>query len=154
MLVSTRLHRAALAALVLVAAACAGKKTNDPVPPATPAGSRPIDDRANVVYGEEMRGGNVQTIEEYLQGRVPGLRVIRDAGGRLTLRIRDNASAESEPLLIIDGTPVQQGGNSDALRAINTREILRVEVLKDASQTAMYGSRGANGVVIIRMRKR
>ena len=114
---------------------------------------RPIAD-ANSVTGAEMRETNVQSIEEYLNGRVAGLQAVRDEAGRLTLRIRGNASVESEPLLIIEGMPVVQGGNSDALRALNPRDILRVEVLKDASQTAMYGSRGANGVVIIRLRKR
>lgn len=114
---------------------------------------RPIDTGANTVSGEDMRATNVQSIEEYLNGRVPGLQAVRDPAGRLTLRIRGNASAESEPLLIIDGAQVQQGGNGDALRTLNPRDILRVQVLKDASETAMYGSRGANGVVIIRLRK-
>lgn len=140
-------------ALTLAAACSSGKKAGDPVPGPTPTGSRPIDDRANTVQGDEVRYSGAQTIEEYLSGRVPGLQVIRDEGGRISLRIRGNASAESEPLLIIDGTAVTQGNNSDALRNIDVREISRVEVLKDASQTAMYGSRGANGVVIVRLRK-
>ena len=142
---------ATLALVVTLAAACGGKKTGDPAPAPSPA--RPVDNRANTVQGDEVRNGGAQTIEEYLGGRVPGLQVGRDESGRLSLRIRGNASAESEPLLIVDGIAVQQGANSDALRNINPREIARVEVLKDASQTAMYGSRGANGVVIIRLRK-
>ena len=137
-------------ALLLVNAACSSSSQAPQQQPAPTA----MDNRANVVEGEEMRGGNASSIEEYLSGRVPGLQVIRDGAGRLQLRIRDNASAESEPLLIVDGTAVVQGGTSDALRAINPRDIARVEVLKDASQTAMYGSRGANGVVIIKLRKK
>jgi TonB-dependent starch-binding outer membrane protein SusC len=125
---------ASLAALAL--AACAsGPKANDPVPPA----SRPVASSANTVSGESMRETSVSSIEEYLNGRVPGLRVERDEQGRLSLRIRGNASVASEPLLLIDDMQVPPGGNSDALRNLNPREILRVEVLKDASQTAMYG---------------
>ena len=145
--------RILLSALALSATvACGGSggsgtRTPSPEP-------RPIDAGANAVSGEDMRATNVQSIEEYLNGRVPGLQAVRDQAGRLSLRIRGNASAESEPLLIIDGTQVQQGGNGDALRNLNPREIARIEVLKDASQTAMYGSRGANGVVIIRLRKK
>ena len=145
--------RILLSALALSATvACGGSggsgtRTPSPEP-------RPIDAGANAVSGEDMRATNVQSIEEYLNGRVPGLQAVRDQAGRLSLRIRGNASAESEPLLVIDGTQVQQGGNGDALRNLNPRDIARIEVLKDASQTAMYGSRGANGVVIIRLRKK
>ena len=142
-----------LAALVLVATACGGSGGGNTSQTPAPA-PRPVDDGANAVEGEEMRATNVQSIEEYLNGRVPGLQAVRDQTGRLTLRIRGNASAESEPLLVIDGTQVQQGGNGDALRNLNPRDIARIQVLKDASETAMYGSRGANGVVIIRLRKK
>jgi TonB-dependent SusC/RagA subfamily outer membrane receptor len=146
---SSRRFLVPLAALAF--AACASTpRADDPIPPA----NRPIASEANTVNGAQMREANVQSIEEYLNGRVPGLRVERDEQGRLSLRIRGNASAMSEPLLIIDDMQVPGGGNSDALRSLNPREILRVEVLKDASQTAMYGSRGANGVVIVKLRKK
>ena len=141
---------ASLAALALVATACGGSGGSAGQSPSP----RPTTSQANTVSGDDMNNTNVQSIEEYLNGRVAGLQAIRDEAGRLTLRIRGTASAEGEPLLIIDGFQVQQGANSDALRNLNVREIARVEVLKDASQTAMYGSRGANGVVIIRLRKK
>ena len=140
--------RLLLSALALAAAIACGGGSGSRTP-----SPRPIDAGANAVSGDDMRATNVQSIEEYLNGRVPGLQAVRDNAGRLTLRIRGNASAESEPLLIIDGTQVQQGGNGDALRNLNPRDIARVQVLKDASQTAMYGSRGANGVVLITLRK-
>ena len=151
MLAQPRRLAASLAALALIAtAACGGSKSAGQSP--SPSTGRPIE--SNTVSGEEMRNTNVQSIEEYLNGRVAGLQAVRDEAGRLSLRIRGVASAEAEPLLIIDGTPVAQGANGDALRALNPRDISRVEVLKDASQTAMYGSRGANGVVVIRLRKK
>ena len=140
--------RLLLSALALAATIACGGGSGSRTP-----SPRPIDAGANAVSGDDMRATNVQSIEEYLNGRVPGLQAVRDNAGRLTLRIRGNASAESEPLLIIDGTQVQQGGNGDALRNLNPRDIARVQVLKDASQTAMYGSRGANGVVVITLRK-
>ena len=107
------------------------------------------------VSGEEMSQVAAQRIEDYLNGRVPGLQVLRDETGRYSIRIRGASSlgrSDEEPLVIIDGMPVPQGSNSEALRVLDPREVFRVDVLKDASQTAMYGSRGANGVLLIRTR--
>jgi TonB-dependent SusC/RagA subfamily outer membrane receptor len=144
-----------LALLATVATACGGgSSTGDPAQAPAPTTSRPADQqKANAVEGSDMQRLNVQSIEEYLNGRVPGLQVLRSESGQYTIRIRGNASAEGEPLLVVDNVPVTQGMNSDALRNLNPREIARVEVLKDASATAMYGSRGANGVLVIKTRR-
>ena len=84
-----------------------------------------------------------------LQGRVTGLDVYTDADGDLQMRIRGNRSinGNNAPLVIIDG--VQGGSLSD----LNPDDIETVDVLKDASSTAIYGSQGANGVIIVTTKK-
>jgi TonB-dependent starch-binding outer membrane protein SusC len=107
------------------------------------------------VSGADLQQAGPQRIEEFLNGRVPGLQVVRNESGQLSIRIRGSASlgkSDEEPLVVIDGMPTPQGMNSEVLRMLDPREVHRVEVLKDASTTAMYGSRGANGVLVIRTR--
>ena len=84
-----------------------------------------------------------------LQGRVTGLDVYTDSDGDLQMRIRGNRSinGNNAPLVIIDG--VQGGSLSD----LNPDDIETVDVLKDASSTAIYGSQGANGVIIVTTKK-
>jgi TonB-dependent SusC/RagA subfamily outer membrane receptor len=151
----------ALVAIVLVVltGACGGgarsPTTSAPRPSEAPSGEAPRSS-ANSVQGSDMRQAGAQRIEEYLNGRVPGLQVLRDENGRYSLRIRGAASlgqSDEEPLIVIDGIPMAQGSNAEVLRNIDPRDIQRIDVLKDASQTAMYGSRGANGVLIIRTRR-
>lgn len=94
-------------------------------------------------------------IEELVQGRVPGL-VISDfndnPGGGVNVRIRGASSfTESTPLIVVDGFPLgQEAGN---LSQINPFDIVSVEVLKDASAASIYGSRGANGVILVTTRQ-
>ena len=85
--------------------------------------------------------------------RVPGLTVARTPDGRLSLRIRGVTSFDhTEPLLVVDGIAIQPGMN-DHLAGLNAEDIASVEVLKDASATAMYGARGANGVIVIKTKQ-
>ena len=144
----------ALAALAVLAA-CGGSRTGRPVSRA------PADDDATrargvtTVDGDDMKQVGAQRIEEYLNGRVPGLQLIRNESGQLSLRIRGMATlgqSNEEPLVIVDGLPTAQGMNGEVLRMLDPREVHSVAVLKDASATAMYGSRGANGVLVIRTR--
>ena len=91
--------------------------------------------------------------EQILQGRVSGVQVTQtnsEPGGGVSIRIRGTNSINSgnEPLFVIDGFP----GAGD-LNSINPSDIESIEVLKDASATAIYGSRGANGVVIVTTKK-
>lgn len=102
-------------------------------------------------------------IDQALQGRAAGVQVSQSSGtpgGGIAIRIRGNTSisASNTPLYIVDGVPVESGevsgrnfgGQRDnALAIINPNDIESLEVLKDASAKAIYGSRGANGVVII-----
>lgn len=158
-------HRRAprTAALIVVAAAvtaCGGKGARTAPSPTPTTSARPAESQqtsgVTAVEGKDIRQVGPQRIEEYLNGRVPGLQVLRDENGRYSLRIRGTASfgnSDEEPLIVIDGVPMAQGSNAEVLRNVDPRDIARIEVLKDASQTAMFGSRGANGVLVIRTRK-
>ena len=96
---------------------------------------------------------------QLLQGRVAGAQVVQNngaPGAGISIRIRgtNSITANSEPLYVIDGLPAYVGSNSqdpyrNPLASINPQDIESIEVLKDASATAIYGSRGANGVVLI-----
>jgi TonB-linked SusC/RagA family outer membrane protein len=87
---------------------------------------------------------------QLLQGRVSGVDVTNSGnrpGDGVTIQIRGKRSfsASNDPLFVIDGIPV----TGDALNSINPNDIVSMDVLKDASSTAIYGSRGANGVIIV-----
>lgn len=108
----------------------------------------------SVVCFEDFRGIPVRQVEELLEGRVPGLLVVREAGG-VSLRIRGESSilGSNEPLYVLDGMPLQMEPGR-GLYWMSPRDIERIEVLKDPSATSMYGVRGANGVVLITTRRR
>ncbi|MEX0363527.1 MAG: TonB-dependent receptor plug domain-containing protein, partial [Allomuricauda sp.] len=100
------------------------------------------------------------SITQNLGGRAAGVNVTTNSGvpgGGVTIRIRgiNSLQGNNDPLFVIDGVPVesssQQDGNfsGDALSGINPEDIESMEILKDASAVAIYGSRGANGVVLI-----
>ena len=142
------------------AGARSGGQTPDPADSvsSTRGSSRPsgnITGAISVIREEElehMRGGR---IEDMIAGRVPGLEVVHIPGG-YTFRIRGVASfiGSSEPLCIIDGVPVRAGGISSALAMLIPQDIARIEVLRDAGAAAMYGVRGANGVILITTKRR
>jgi TonB-dependent SusC/RagA subfamily outer membrane receptor len=115
-------------------------------------------DRADVTSSvgsvtAEGAGREVTRIEDLIEGRIPGVEVHRLSNGRISLRIRGNTSilGSNEPLLVIDGLPIHNDPGY-ALMSLNPSEIARIDVLKDAGSTAIYGSRGANGVVVITRR--
>lgn len=96
-----------------------------------------------------------RTVVEMIDGRFPGVEVRRSGNG-LSIHIRGERSmrkgANEEPLFVVDGVP-QVAGSGGVLTDIQPREITAIEVLKDAGATAVYGSRGANGVVLISTRR-
>jgi TonB-dependent SusC/RagA subfamily outer membrane receptor len=106
----------------------------------------------STVAGEDEATRRTRTLAEMLS-RVPGVRVIETPGGGLSVRIRGNTSflASEEPLFVIDGVVIQAGG--EGLQTINPNTIESITVLKDAGETAVYGSRGANGVILIKTKK-
>ena len=100
------------------------------------------------IEAEKLESRDAVNIASALQGMLAGVEVRTTSGqpgGDVSLRVRGSASvnAESDPLYVIDGIPV------DDLTSVNPSDIQSIEVLKDASSAAIYGSRGANGVIII-----
>ena len=103
------------------------------------------------------------TLSSGLQGKAAGVHVIDNSGmpgvgARVRIRGNGSINANSEPLYVIDGLPAEQGSNStdpksNPLMSIDPSEIQSIDVLKDASATAIYGARGANGVVLITTRR-
>jgi TonB-dependent starch-binding outer membrane protein SusC len=102
------------------------------------------------ITAEEIAGQKVTRVEEMIEGRFAGVHVVRTRNGGMTLRIRGVSTliGDSEPLFVIDGMPVHSAPGT-ALIGINPSDIARIDILKDAGATAIYGSRGANGVVLI-----
>jgi len=114
------------------------------------------------VNSKDFQKGNITSPEQLLTGKVAGLQVTNTggaAGGGSRIRIRSGASlnASNDPLLVIDGVPVQSkgpdgkelAGSTNMFNTINPNDIESISVLKDASATALYGSRASNGVIIV-----
>lgn len=119
---------------------------------------------ASIRPDEVTQSAPTATIENVLQGRVAGVQVSQNSGvpgSAISVRVRGSSSitAGNEPLYVIDGVPLIQGDLSqisigqtqgiDALSDLNPNEIESIEVLKDASAAAIYGSRASNGVVLV-----
>ena len=116
---------------------------------------------------ESLLKQNVSSLDQALKGGISGVQVTQTSGqpgGGVSVRIRGGASIQggNEPLYVIDGFPVYNESSSSGvgsgtatnpLASINPADIENIEVLKDASATAIYGSRGANGVVIVTTKK-
>ena len=113
------------------------------------------------VSDKDFQKGNIASSEQLLMGKVTGLQITSSggaAGGGSTIRIRGGASlnASNDPLIVIDGVPVESNGlsgSANLLNTINPNDIESISVLKDASATALYGSRASNGVLIITTKK-
>ncbi len=113
------------------------------------------------INAEEINRGAVTSPSSMLVGKVSGLNIIPangQPGASSTIRIRGAASltASNDPLIVIDGVPVTKDGGAgmgDPLATVNPNDIESYSVLKDASATAIYGSRASNGVIIITTKK-
>ncbi|WP_185280933.1 TonB-dependent receptor [Hymenobacter sp. NBH84] len=115
------------------------------------------------VSAKEFENQPVAGLDQALQGRASGVQVTSSSGtpgGAVSVRIRgtNSISASATPLYVVDGVPINTGSYSDigvgnqvtnALADINPNDIASMEILKDASAAAIYGSRAANGVVLI-----
>jgi TonB-dependent starch-binding outer membrane protein SusC len=113
------------------------------------------------VSSKDFNKGSITSAQDLLVGKTAGV-VITNAGGApgsgATIRIRGGSSlnASNDPLIIIDGVPIDNnniGGSSNFLSFINPNDIETFTVLKDASATAIYGSRASNGVILITTKK-
>lgn len=113
------------------------------------------------IKADEINRGAVTSPQELIQGKVPGVFIQPGSGqpgAGSTIRVRSGASlnASNDPLIIIDGVPVSNDaapGMANGLASVNPNDIETFTVLKDASATAIYGSRASNGVIIITTKK-
>ncbi|SDX45187.1 iron complex outermembrane recepter protein [Hydrobacter penzbergensis] len=113
------------------------------------------------ISAKDFQKGSIASSEQLLQGKVAGLEITSGggaAGGGSRIRIRGGASlnASNDPLIVIDGIAVDGNGvagSANLLNTINPNDIESISVLKDASATALYGSRASNGVLIITTKK-
>lgn len=123
---------------------------------------RDLTGSTSSLSNKEIKDLPVTNFEQAMKGQLAGVQVFQNTGSPssgLTIRVRGNSSitAGNDPLYVIDGYPLSGGsggtgnipGGGNPLSNINPNDIESIDVLKDASATAIYGSRGANGVVII-----
>ena len=104
----------------------------------------------NVLEGDEIERRDLARVEDMLRGQIAGVDVRQSEGG-LIVRIRGAADfgySGGDPLFVIDGLPLAQGMRG-VLVGVNPRDVESIRVLKNAADTAIYGSRGANGVILI-----
>ncbi len=134
------------------------------------ARKRDLTGAVSSVTGDQLRNSITTNIDQALQGRIAGVQVTQNSGapgGAASIRVRgaNSITGSSEPLYVIDGIPFQGDGTTVAgfdwsggangqnrvnpLSTINPNDIVSIEVLKDASATAIYGARAANGVILI-----
>ncbi|MCB9202241.1 MAG: SusC/RagA family TonB-linked outer membrane protein [Flavobacteriales bacterium] len=110
---------------------------------------------------ESFNKGAIVSADQLINGKAPGVRITSDGGqpdSKPNIRIRGGSSlnANNNPLIVIDGVPIAQNnpaGANNPLNLINPNDIESFSILKDASATAIYGSRASNGVIIITTKK-
>jgi iron complex outermembrane receptor protein len=115
-----------------------------------------------VISEKDFNRGMVNSPEQLINGKIAGVQIMSNGGSPSagsSIRIRGGASlnASNDPLIVLDGVPLESGGisgnSSNFLSLINPNDIESMTVLKDASSTAIYGSRASNGVLIITTKK-
>ncbi len=116
----------------------------------------------STINSKDFNKGSISSAEELINGKVSGVQITSNSGSTTagsTIRVRGGASlnASNDPLIVVDGVPLELGGIAGAdnnfLSLINPQDIESMTVLKDASSTAIYGSRASNGVIIITTKK-
>ncbi|CAN5585457.1 hypothetical protein BH09GEM1_BH09GEM1_20490 [soil metagenome] len=136
-------------AFAAVTTSCAHPSGTNPEPQQSAGALSP-----GTVTADDISRQPGKSIEEVLAGRIAGVEVGRDETGALTVRVRGGSSirGSNEPLYVIDGLVIQ-AGSGGSLAGINPSDIESIQVLRDAMATAAYGVRGANGVIVIKMKK-
>jgi TonB-dependent SusC/RagA subfamily outer membrane receptor len=127
--------------LAVLAASCSHK---------TGTTGHPAPVRQEEVTSDDIARAPTQSIEQQLMAKVSGITVSRTSSGSLAIRIRGVSSlnGNNSPLYVVDGLAVEAGPEGE-LPGINPYDIESIKVLKDTEAMTLYGSRGANGVIII-----
>lgn len=128
--------------LAVLAASCSHKT-------GTPGHAAPV--RQEEVTSDDIARAPTQSIEQQLMAKVPGVIVTRTETGDVAIRIRGGTSAygNNDPLYVVDGQAVNPGPGG-GLSGLNPNDIESIKVLKDPASMSMYGSRGGNGVIVIK----
>jgi len=137
----------------LLAALLAGCSQSGPRSTETPAPKQA--GTAQVATADDVRQSPNVPIEQQLMARSPGVVIARTSEGNLTIRIRGGSSSvqgNNAPLYIVDGVPFSPSMDG-GLSGLNPHDIQSIRVLKDATDITMYGSRGANGVIVIKTKQ-
>ena len=146
---SSRIHRS-VGARLLIAALLAGCSQAGSGTTQTPAPAR--SESGQGATANDISQSPNQPIEQQLMARFPGVVIGRTSAGDLTVRIRGGSptlGGNTAPLYIVDGVPFAPSTDG-GLSGINPRDVASIRVLKDATDLTMYGSRGANGVIVIK----
>ena len=159
---ATRWRAAPVALLTVYALGCAHPNAATPqdrIVDGTTVAKAPDTSRVghnspSTVTAVKDRVGPNEPVEMALLGNVAGLEIRQSAGGGVSIQIHGPCSFYSncEPLYVLDGTPIQPGPTG-SIAWLNPHDIESIEVLKDPSQTALYGVRGGNGVIIIKTKQ-
>ena len=115
----------------------------------------------STMKADDFNGGTINSPEQLINGKVSGVQIMSSGGSPSagsSIRIRGGASlnASNDPLIVVDGVPLENGGitgSGNFMSMINPSDIESMTVLKDASSTAIYGSRASNGVLLITTKK-
>ena len=112
------------------------------------------------VEADQLNKGLATSPADLLQGKTPGVQIVTNsgapgAGAKIRIRGGSSLSASNDPLIVIDGLPISSTeiSGGDMLNTINPNDIESFSILKDASATAIYGSRASNGVILITTKK-
>jgi TonB-dependent SusC/RagA subfamily outer membrane receptor len=116
--------------------------------------THPANRDPTTVTSVDSRVGANEPIEMALQGKVPGLEVTRTSDGYVAIRIHGPSSffGSGEPLYVLDGIPITAGPNG-RISGLFAKDIESIQVLKDPAETALYGVRGGNGVIVIKTKQ-
>lgn len=142
---TSSLPRAALSVCVLIglAAGCASSKRS----------TRPEPEGKGTITAEDIERSGGDPVKA-LQAKSPGVLISHTPNGGISVQIRgpSSFSGSSQPLVVIDDVPIQPGAGG-VLSGVNPYDIESIKVLKDPADTGIYGMQGANGVIVITMKK-
>ena len=141
-------QRVVLGCLAMAIGACSSGKGAESAPRPEPAAN------AATVKASTIEQSPKESVEKILEGRIAGVNVTRLADGSIAVRIRGGSSfhGNNDPLYVLDGVPIEPGPNG-SLTGVNPNDIESIKVLKSAADVAIYGSRGANGVIVIKTKR-
>jgi TonB-dependent SusC/RagA subfamily outer membrane receptor len=141
-------QRVVLGCLAMAIGACSSGQSAESAPRPEPAAN------AATVKASTIEQSPKESVEKILEGRIAGVNVTRLADGSIAVRIRGGSSfhGNNDPLYVLDGVPIEPGPNG-SLTGVNPNDIESIKVLKSAADVAIYGSRGANGVIVIKTKR-